>query len=113
VAARSPREERRAGAAHGVYEQTAIEVVVTPFAGGLGREQAGVAGRAVQYPAVARVVFRAERVGAAQAGRVQCLVDELAESVTLAERYQAAERALTVRGGGVEQHTRASRVRGH
>jgi hypothetical protein len=35
---------------------------------------------------------------------VQRLVDDLAETVTLAERYQAAERTFAFQGGGVEQH---------
>ena len=69
--------------------------------------QAGMAGRSVQHLAVARVVFCAERVGAAQAGSMKCLVDDLAaETVTLAERCQAAERALTVRGCGCRERAR-------
>ena len=70
---REDRGQRRPGVAHrgrnavcvpghGVDEQGAVEIVVAALARGLGREQARVAGRAVQHAAVARVVLGAQRV---------------------------------------------------
>jgi hypothetical protein len=60
-------------------------------------------GGAVQYPPVARVVFCAERVRAAQARSGQGLTDDLAKAVALAERDQSSEGALAVRRSRVEK----------
>ena len=58
---------------HRVDQQRPVEVVVAALAGGLGGEQAGVAGGAEQVAPVARVVVGAQRVGSAQPGSFEGL----------------------------------------
>jgi len=67
-------EERQAAGAEGVDQQRAVEEAVAGLAGGLGREQAGMAGRAVQR-ARTGLVLGAERVGATEPRVVERLVE--------------------------------------
>lgn len=81
-----------------------IEVAVAALAGGLGGEEAGVAGGAVEGATVGlRTVVGTEGVGGAETGVLEGACDVLVELVGVPAADEAAEGALGVRSGGVDQ----------
>src|SRR5579883_434269 len=100
------REEGHIPVFHCGQEERTVEIAITPFTGGLRREQTGMTGRAIEAITVAVwLMARTEGVRSAPANALQRTVDMVSEPFWRAKTHQPTERPFTIGRGGIEQNT--------
>ena len=86
------------------HDEAPVEEPVASFAGGLGDEQAGMAGGAVQeVGGCLRQPFGTQRVRRAAESVTQGSLHDAGQRLGLGQRHQAAQGALGVGHGGVDE----------